>query len=178
MKLRRPARRATLVLHIAFSVSWLGLSLGLLALAVTAATSGSTEAMEASYRSMKVFTDWLILPVALITLGTGLLLSLGTPWGLAQHRWVYTKFWLTLVTTAASVFALRPSVDNAAAQAVAGVPVEGAAGLVVPPLVSLSAYAFMTALSVLKPWGLTRRGRKVRSSGRKPLDAEGLRQTA
>ncbi|MFJ6571375.1 DUF2269 domain-containing protein [Streptomyces sp. NPDC091292] len=178
MKLRRSARRAFLVAHVTFSVSWLGLSLGLLALAVTAATTGSTGAMEASYRSMKVFTDWLILPVALITLGTGLVLSLGTRWGLAQHRWVYTKFWLTLVTTAASAFALRPGVNDAAAQAVAGVPVESAARLIAPPLVSLSAYAFMTAVSVLKPWGLTRRGRKARSSARKPVDAEGLRQTA
>ncbi|CAM5474912.1 hypothetical protein SHIRM173S_08779 [Streptomyces hirsutus] len=64
--------------------------------------------MEVSVRAMKLFADRLMVPLALLTLTSGLVLSLGTPWGLARHRWVYTKFWLTLATTTATVFALRP----------------------------------------------------------------------
>ncbi|MEU5578398.1 DUF2269 domain-containing protein [Streptomyces huasconensis] len=183
MKLRRRTRRATLVVHVIGAACWLGLTLGLVALALTAITTDSSAAVEAAVRSMKVFADWLVLPLALITLVSGLVLSLGTQWGLARHRWVYTKFWLTLATTAASAFALRPGVDESAATVAAGGPITDTADLIAGPLVSLGAYLFMTALSVLKPWGLTRRGQKQRgqkerASAHKRVDAEDVRQTA
>ncbi|GAA2064850.1 membrane protein [Streptomyces albiaxialis] len=169
-RLSRPVRRATLFVHVSAAASWLGTSLCLLALAVTGTAAGGTAGGAAggatatgSYRAMKVFGDWLLAPVSLLTLTTGLILSLGTHWGLARHRWVYTKFWLTLVTTAASIFAFRATIDSAVSASGAGQHVDPV-DLLIPPCVSLSAYLFMTALSVLKPWGLTRRGRKARPS--------------
>lgn len=42
--------------------------------------------------------------------------------------------------------------------------------LIAGPIVSLTSYVFMTAISVLKPWGLTRRGRKHRVGTRKAVD--------
>ncbi|MFF1732600.1 DUF2269 family protein [Streptomyces sp. NPDC058247] len=178
MKLRRPARRATLVVHVTSSACWLGLTLGLVALTVTAITTGSDPMVEGACRAMKVFTDWLVIPLALLTLLSGLLLSLGTPWGLARHRWVYAKFWLTLATTAASIFALRPGVNAAVAAVTAGTPLPRPSDLVAGTIVSLTAYLFMTVISVLKPWGLTRRGRKQQLAARKAVDADRLRQTA
>ncbi|WP_406861980.1 DUF2269 domain-containing protein [Streptomyces sp. HUAS MG47] len=156
--LQRPARRALLVVHVAVSVGWLGLSVGLLALGITAYATTDPALTQAAYRAMRVFADWLLVPVALIAFGSGVVLSLGTPWGLARHRWVWIKFWLTLGTAAATVFALRPEIAHAAA---AGVP---DLSLVAAPSVSTAAYLFMTAVSVLKPWGLTRRGRRLRST--------------
>ncbi|WP_030559728.1 hypothetical protein [Streptomyces aureocirculatus] len=193
MKLRRPARRATLVVHVAASAGWLGLTLGLVALAAAAITTDSHPTVEASVRAMKVFTDWLVLPLAFLTLLSGLLLSLGTPWGLARHRWVHTKFWLTLATTTATTFALRPGINDTAATVSAGEPLAASTDLIAGPIVSLSAYLFMTVISVLKPWGLTRRGRRLRTSHQpdrkqrgqkqrasthKKVDAEVMRQTA
>ncbi|MFJ8310182.1 MULTISPECIES: DUF2269 domain-containing protein [unclassified Streptomyces] len=169
--LSRPARRGWLVAHVAVSVSWLGLTLGLLALGVTAYTTDSAAMMGAAYRSMKVFGDWLVVPIALVTLSTGVVLSLGTRWGLARHRWVWIKFWLTLITLSLSAFLLRPEINSAVA---AGVP---DTSLVAAPVVSSSAYFFMTAISVLKPWGLTRRGRRHRAESRKVVDAVPVRQT-
>ena len=159
-KLSRPARRTVLVVHVTVSASWLGLSLGLLALGATAASTGSAVTVEASVRAMKLFADRLLLPVAFLTLLSGLLLSLGTKWGLARYRWVYTKFWLTLATTTATVFALRPGVNSAVTAVAAGGPLPDADDVLFGPVVSLSAYVFMTAISVLKPWGKTRRGSK------------------
>ncbi|MGW0546890.1 DUF2269 domain-containing protein [Streptomyces altiplanensis] len=173
--LSRPARRALLVTHVAASVGWLGLTVGLLALGTTAWTTGSAAMTRAAYTSMKVFGDWLVTPVALLSLTTGLVLSLGTPWGLARHRWVWVKFWLTLVTGAATIFVLRPGISAAAAL---GIP---DSNLVAAPAVASTAYSFMTAISVLKPWGLTRRGRRLRaafSSSRKAVDARSMRQPA
>ena len=75
----RPARRAILVVHVAASAGWLGLTLGLLALAITADHHRVGGPMiEAACRSMKLFADWLVIPVALLTLLSGLVLSLGT----------------------------------------------------------------------------------------------------
>ncbi|MCX4824325.1 DUF2269 domain-containing protein [Streptomyces sp. NBC_01142] len=178
--IKRPARRAALVVHVTASAGWLGLTLGLLALALTAATTQSLPMIEAACRSMKIFTDWLVIPVALLTLLSGLVLSLGTPWGLARHRWVYTKFWLTLATLTASVFALRPGVNDAADTVASGTPLANPLDLVMGPAVSLTAYVCMTVISILKPWGLTRRGRRMRvlATSRKVLDERSLRPTA
>ncbi|MEV5551795.1 DUF2269 domain-containing protein [Streptomyces sp. NPDC052309] len=173
MKLSRPARRALLVVHVVASAAWLGLTLGLLALGLTAATTASAATLEAGVRGMKLFADWLLLPVAFLTLASGVVLSLGTPWGLARHRWVWTKFWLTLATTTATLFALRPGVNAAVAAVAAGGPVPDAGDVLFGPVVSLSAYVFMTVISLLKPWGLTRRGRRLRGATRRRVPAAG-----
>ena len=161
-QLPRPARRAVLVAHVTVSVGWLGVSLCLLTLAIAGARDPDAFA-EPAYLAMKLFADWLLLPVALLSLSTGVVLSLGTPWGLAQHRWVFTKFWLTLAATGLTIFSFKPGANEAAALVVAGDPVPST-DLLFPPAVSLALYAFLTAVSVLKPWGLTRRGRRVRAA--------------
>ncbi|KOG88509.1 hypothetical protein [Streptomyces varsoviensis] len=165
--LSRPARRATLFVHVAVSVGWLGLTLGLLVLGLAGALTRSPTTATAAYRAMKIFGDWLIIPISLLSLFSGVILSLGTAWGIARYRWVYTKFWLTLIATGASIFALRTTIDEAAS-AVATGPDAGAAtpSLVAAPSVALTLYVFMTAISVLKPWGPTARGRRARAAAR------------
>lgn len=172
--LKRPVRRGILVAHVAVSVSWLGLTVGLLTLGITAFATGDPATADAATRSMKIYGDWLVVPVALLALVSGLVLSLGTPWGLARHRWVWTKFWLTLVTTGLSIFSLRPGINAAAADGVVDID------LVIAPSVATATYLFITAISVLKPWGLTRRGRRLRisASSAKSVDARSPRQTA
>ncbi|WP_328506975.1 DUF2269 domain-containing protein [Streptomyces sp. NBC_00391] len=167
--LPRPARRALLVVHVIASAAWLGLTLGLLALGAAAGTTSSAAVVEASVRAMKLFADWLLVPVGLLTFTSGLLLSLGTPWGLARHRWVYTKFWLTLATLTATVLALRPGVNTAVTAVAAVLPAARRRDVLFGPVVSLCAYVFMTVISVLKPWGLTRRGRRLRETARRPV---------
>ncbi|TDC20780.1 DUF2269 domain-containing protein [Streptomyces sp. 8K308] len=165
-ELRRPVRRALVVGHVVVSVGWLGLTLCLLVLGIAGATTDSAATAEAAYRAMKIFGDWLIAPLALTTFVSGLVLSLGTPWGLARYRWVYAKFWLTLVAGVASLLAFRATIDEAAAEVAVGRAVPDPAGLVAPPSVSLGLYLFMTAISVLKPWGPTRRGRAALAARR------------
>ncbi|MFC0601744.1 DUF2269 domain-containing protein [Streptomyces palmae] len=166
-RLSRPVRRALLVTHVVVSVAWLGITLCLLVLGITAVTTGSAATAAACYRAMRIFADWLLPAVSLGSLVTGLVLSLGTPWGLALHRWVYTKFWLTLAATGASLLALRPRIHDAAAEVDrlrAGEAVHVFPDLAAAPTVATSIYLFLTAISVLKPWGLTARGRRRRES--------------
>ncbi|WP_049580242.1 hypothetical protein [Streptomyces sp. SBT349] len=164
--LARPVRRGFLVAHVAVSVGWLGLTLCLLVLAVTGAVSDSAATAEAAYRSMKIFGDWLVAPLALTALATGLVLSLGTHWGLVRHRWVLVKFVLTLITATASIFALRTEINRVAGEVGAGRPVPDGTQLIVPPSVALACYLFMTAIAVTKPWGATRWGRGARERER------------
>lgn len=156
--LKRSARRSLLVAHVAVSVSWLGLTVGLLTLGIAAFSTRDPTTAQAATRAMKIFGDWLIVPIALFSLVSGLALALRTPWGLARHRWVWTKFWLTLITVALSIFSLRPGIDEAAARGAVDID------LVVAPSVATATYLFVTAISVLKPWGPTRRGRRLRRS--------------
>lgn len=123
---------------------------------------------------MKIFGDWLIVPITGLTLLSGLALSLGSRWGLARHRWVWMKFWLTLIAASLSIFSLRPGINEAAANGVADI------NLVIAPSVATATYLFITAISVLKPWGLTRRGRRLRASpgSVKAVDERSLRPTA
>ncbi|MFF3729907.1 DUF2269 domain-containing protein [Streptomyces sp. NPDC002476] len=149
--LKRTARRRLLVAHAAVSVSWLGLTVGLLTLRIAAFRTNDPETAWAATRAMKIFGDWLIVPFAMFSLLSGLALSLGTPWGLARHR----VFWLTLVAAALSVFALRPAIDEAAARGSVGFD------LIVAPTVATTTYLFVTAISGMKPWGTTRPGRRL-----------------
>ncbi|MFJ6788625.1 DUF2269 domain-containing protein [Streptomyces angustmyceticus] len=162
-QLSRPARRALLVLHVAVSVGWLGLTVGLLALSITGYTTGSPEMAGVAYRAMKIFGDWLVLLLALASLVSGLVLSLRTSWGLARYHWVHAKFWPTLVTVLLSVFSLRPGINRLADEAAAGTS-RPDLGLLVAPAVATATYLFSTAISVLKPWGPTKRGSRLREA--------------
>lgn len=151
---------------MATSVSWLGLTLCLLVLALAGINAESATTSEAAYRAMRLFSDWLLLPLSLTTAVTGLVLALGSKWGLARYRWVWIKFWLTLALILATVAFFRTGIDSAVTAVDAGRAVENPDDLVYPPVVSGLGYLFMTALSVLKPWGLTRRGQRLRRNGR------------
>ncbi|MFF4246053.1 DUF2269 domain-containing protein [Streptomyces sp. NPDC001822] len=164
--LKRPVRRSILVSHVAVSVGWLGLTVCLLVLGLAAFLTDDPGMAVAATRAMKVLADWLVTPVALLSLVSGLILALGTPWGLARHRWVWVKFWLTLIATGLSVFSLRPGIDEAVARGAADID------LVIAPSVATATYLFVTAISVVKPWGPTRRGRlrrRSRETGRLPV---------
>ncbi|RAY16704.1 DUF2269 domain-containing protein [Actinomadura craniellae] len=162
-RLPRRARRAVLLLHVIFSAGWLGLDLGLLALGIAALASGDPALVHGAYLAMELLGDTLLVPIGLLALLTGLALALGTVWGLFRHYWVAVKFVLTVVALTASTFALRSGLHEAAAAVRTGEPVPGgvAADLVVGPSVALTLYVVMTGLSILKPWGRTRWGRRV-----------------
>ncbi|WP_327681302.1 DUF2269 domain-containing protein [Kitasatospora sp. NBC_00458] len=168
-RLPRHARRIWLIAHVALSVGWLGLTAGVLALGIAGRFSDDPETVKAAYLAQQIFADWLLIPVSLLSLLTGVVLSLGTSWGFHRYRWVVTKFWLTLAATLASIFALRAFIHDAAGQVAAGtVPPDGRAPhvLVIAPSVALTIYLTATILSVVKPWGMTRRGTRLAAAAR------------
>ncbi len=174
LRLPRHARKIWLIAHVAVSVGWLGLTLGILTLGLTGKFSGDAPTARAAYLAMRVFADWLLIPVSLLSLVTGVVLALGTPWGLLRYRWVVIKFWLTLAATLASIFALRTFIHDAAGAVAAGDARPSGQTqhiLVVAPSVALTIYLFATILSILKPWGPTKRG--IRLAGLRNRAATG-----
>lgn len=161
------SRKALAIVHVAASVGWLGVTLCLLTLGTTGLLTGDPETLRAAYRAMKVLGDTLIIPISLLSLATGLWLSLATPWGLFRYRWVAAKFWLTLAATVASVFALRARLNEAARSAVEHPTGSIAAmhlgferyNLVIVPSIALCVYLANVAIAVAKPWGRRAPGR-------------------
>jgi hypothetical protein len=117
-RLPRRWRNLLLTTHIAVAVGALGTDTILLALGVTGLVSNA-DLIRAAYLAMDLLVSAVLLPLALAVLGTGILLGLGTQWGLARHYWVLTKLILTIVLASAAVFLLRPSLNHAAANALA-----------------------------------------------------------
>jgi hypothetical protein len=90
-------RQFALTAHVTFSVGWIGAVAAFLALAVAGLTSQDAQMVRAAYLAMDLTIRFVIVPLAIASLLTGLVQSLGTPWGLFRHYWVLVKFLLTVV---------------------------------------------------------------------------------
>jgi len=159
----RPAvRKAALVAHVTTSVGWLGAVAVFLALAVTALDSRDDAVVRAGYVAMDVATRYVVVPLAIASLVTGLLSSLGTTWGLMRHWWVLIKLTLIVVATAVLLAQLAPIGALADAATGAGLSGEQWAraplSLMVHAAGGLLVLLAATVLAVYKPRGLTRYG--------------------
>lgn len=159
------ARKFVLTAHVVSSVGWLGAVAGVLALAIAGSTSSDEQTVRAAYVAMDV-TGWAVLvPLALASLVTGVVQSLGTTWGLFRHYWVVFKLLITLFATA--ILLMYTETLNALASiATSG----GDLGALRTPSVVLHAGAALllllasTVLAVFKPRGMTPYGWRRRRS--------------
>ena len=92
-------RKFALTAHVTSSVGWLGAVAGFLALAVAGLTSQDAQTVRAAYLAMELTGWFVIVPLSLASLLTGLVQSLGTKWGLFRHYWVLVKLLLTIFAT-------------------------------------------------------------------------------
>ena len=142
---RRP-RRALLIAHVLSSVGWFGVA----ALVLLLLTQGLYRAVETSL--------WLSLPLAALAGLTGVVLGLGTPWGVARHWWVVLKEVAFVPLVLTDVFVVRPSVHDAVHGVTTG-------RLVDPAVAHCVVLALATVVSIVKPFGRTPRGRRRRAAG-------------
>ncbi|RCW43958.1 hypothetical protein DFQ14_105103 [Halopolyspora algeriensis] len=165
-RLGRRTRKTVLVFHIASAGAWLGIDVVMGVLVVTALSTSSERTRAVTYLGLEMFAVWPLLTAGLLCLATGVLLGLGSKYGLVRYWWVATKLVLNVVLATLVLLALRPGIVDAADSGralLAGASPPLAVGdLVFPPVVSISALLFAMALSVFKPWGRigNRRGRK------------------
>ena len=158
-------RKLALTAHITSSVGWLGAVAGFLALAITGLTSQDPQMVRSAYLAMEVTGWFVIVPLSLASLATGLIQSLGTEWGLFRHYWVLVKFLLNLGATALLVVHMQPTARVARTAAEATLSDGDLRGLriqlVADAAAALVVLVIATTLSVYKPWGMTAYGRRA-----------------
>lgn len=176
----RQQRNTILVAHIATSVAWLGVSLVMLTLAITARTGDSRVNAHSTYWTMHLLAVDLVIPLSLTVLAVGITIGLGT-WGLLRYRWVVTKLSLTIIATVLALLAL-PAQTGSALHAsgphgdLADMHSAGT-NLIIAAAVSISLYLTLITLSVVKPWGRTARGSRYAAQQQTPSKATRIERT-
>src|SRR5258707_7913703 len=166
MMMTPSVRKLALTVHVSSSVGWLGAVAAFLALAITGVASDDPQVVRAAYLAMHLTTWFVIVPLCLAALSTGVVQSVGTTWGLFDHYWVVTKLLLTVIATFLLFVHTQP-IDRVAAVAAkttlaAGELRQVRFQLIGDACAALFVLLVTTTLSVYKPWGMTSYGlRKV-----------------
>jgi hypothetical protein len=149
-------RKFALAVHLTLSVGWIGAVVAYLALGVSAVTSQDTHTVRAAWIAMELTGWFVIVPLALAALVTGLVMSLGTPWGLFRHYWVLITLALTILCTVVLLLHM-PTVSHMAdvAREADGANVGGLGGDLFHAGGGLLVLLVITALNVYKPRGMT-----------------------
>jgi uncharacterized membrane protein len=165
-------RKFALTAHVTSSVGWLGTVASFQALAIAAVTSRQPETVRSLYMAMELIGWYVIVPFCLASLVTGLVVSLGTPWGLFRHYWVLVKFLITVVS-ALILFGFTQTLGSLGDLAAdATLSMNELRNLKQSPVLhsggGLLAILVATILAVYKPWGMTPYGRRKRDTGVRP----------
>ncbi len=161
-RLSQRARKVWLTLHVGISVGWLGLSLAMTALAITGLLAETHAVRHGAYELMHIFDLTIVIPSVVLSIITGVVVALGTHWGLLKHWWVLVKLVIALGIPAFAAVVENRWVRELAARSQD--PAAQPGGLGVALAVCMACFAALlwttTTLSVVKPWGRTRWGRK------------------
>jgi len=155
-------RKAALAIHLTVSVGWIGGVVAYLTLGLWAINTIDDQSIRAAWAAMDIIGWYAIVPLAVATLATGLLMALGTRWGLFRHYWVIISLILTLIAvvvlllhmpdvTATAEFAANASGDQLA----------DLGGDLAHPTIGLALLLVAHTLNLYKPKGLTRHGRRL-----------------
>jgi hypothetical protein len=162
-RLSATGRKWLLLLHIVVSVGWLGLNVGNLTLALTGLATDDPGTQHVAIGAMYLIGGTLLIPVSLLSYVSGILLGYYSKWGVFRYRWVLVKFVLTSIAVVLVPLSLLPGLRELSVL-MADTPADrladlGASGtsMLAAACVSTSMYVTNAVLSVLKPWGRTRR---------------------
>ena len=156
-----PLRKLALAAHLTFSVGWIGAVLAYLALGLAAASSNDTPTVRSAWTAMELTGWYVIVPLALASLATGLVMALGTNWGLFRHYWVVFSLVLTLFAVVVLLLHM-PSVSSLAdvAQEAEGHDLARLGGDLFHSGLGLVVLLVILVLNVYKPRGMTPYGRR------------------
>lgn len=161
------ARKLALTIHVTSSVGWLGTVAAFLVLAVAGVGNPTSQPAHADYAAMAPIAWVALLPLATVSLLSGVVSSVGTRWGLIRFYWVLVKLLLAPFSTLVLLVHMQP-IDRLAEAA--SDPARWSAGLqnlqwlmVTASGAAALVLVGLTVLSIYKPQGLTPHGaRKLR----------------
>jgi uncharacterized membrane protein len=156
-------RKFVLAVHLTSSVGWIGAAAAYLPMVIVVLASDDAQIVRDSTRLIELIDWYAIVPMAIVAFITGLVLSLGTSWGLFRHYWVV----FSLLLTAFGMFILvECSITLREMAAVAASPTFSHSDLdflkhpghAVHNIGGLMLLLTVTVLNIYKPRGLTRYG--------------------
>ena len=151
-RLPKRVRSSLLTVHVAASAGWLGLDGALVVLEVIGLNSADPALRTGISVAMAAIACWVLIPLVFASLCTGLILGLGTSWGLARHWWLVAKSVIAAVLAATGVVLMLPRLSQLLAGE--GEPIQ--LRTLALRSVALVLLLLATGISVVKPWGKTR----------------------
>ena len=155
-------RKFVLAAHLTVSVGWIGAVAAYIVLDVAAATGQDAQTLKTAYVAMERVARYAIVPLALASLITGIVISLGTKWGLFRHYWVVISFLLTVFATVVLLreTALISSHADIAARTTSIDELRTLPSTLVHSVGGTVLLLVVLVLNIYKPRGLTRYGRR------------------
>jgi putative copper export protein len=101
-------RNLMLTAHVTASVGWIGALAVFLAHALAGLLSQDDQTVRALSLAMGLTAWFVILPLSLASLATGVVQAMGTAWGLMRHYWIVFKLLLTAAATVVLLLKLGP----------------------------------------------------------------------
>lgn len=177
-------RRLLLAVHLACSVGWVGAVIAYLALAIAIPAGRDPEVVRAAWIGMEIVGWYAVVPLAVGSLVTGVLMGAVTRWGLLRHYWVVISLLATTVLTVVLVFHMTDvstQTDNARVADDEHLLRMGSD--IAHAVIGLVVLLGILVLNIYKPKGLTRygwrkdRGERAHAAGRAVADgSDGSRQ--
>jgi hypothetical protein len=160
--MRPGLRKLALTAHVASSVGWLGAVVAFLALAIVGFTSEDAQTVRGAYLVMEPAGWFVLVPLALASLVTGLVQALGTTWGVFRHYWVVFKLLINLFATIVLLMYMQTlgSLADLAADARADLDAVRSPSPLLHAAAALGLLLTATVLAVYKPRGVTPFGRR------------------
>jgi hypothetical protein len=176
MSMTPGVRKAALSVHLTCSIGWIGTVVAYLALGLLATNSTDVASIRGAWTAMEVIGWYVTVPLAVASFFTGLLMALGTRWGLFRHYWVLISFVLTLFATAVLVLHM-PTVSSTAevARTAEAEVLESLGGDLFHPAVGLVILLVVQVLNLYKPRGVTRYGWRKQQQGGTPQRGNSFR---
>lgn len=168
-------RKIALTIHVTSSVGLLGAIAVFLALSTTGVSSEDPQIIRSTFLAMDLSSRFMILPLAVASIFSGVIQSLGTAWGLFRHYWVLAKLLLTVFATVILLIKMKLIGYAAVLAAETTLPLAElrAAGneLVFHAASGLFVLLIPVILSIYKPRGLTPYGRGLRAKSTIPVQS-------
>jgi hypothetical protein len=102
-------RRAVLTVHIVASVGLLGDCAAIVAVNLRAATTDDPSLARAAYELLSMFSLVFGIPLSFGSLLSGVVLGLGSKWGVLRYRWVMAKLALNVSVILVGALLIGPT---------------------------------------------------------------------